>query len=30
MLLLKSASRNRNHNQICIASRTELQRRWIY
>jgi len=30
MLLQKFANHNRNHNQICIASWTELQRRWIY
>jgi len=30
MLLPTSANHNRHHNQICIASWTELQRRWIY
>jgi len=30
MLIPTSANHNRNHNQICIASRTELQRRWMY
>jgi len=30
MLLPTSAYHNLNHNQIYIASWTELQRRWIY